>query len=105
MDINDLFKEMEETKVSREVSNVTKGKTKKLYFPPNEDDGELLVKIKEIINDKDLYYADVYDKYGKQLGINMINGLKKGQISWARFKMWLDLLEYDYDLTLTPRNK
>ena len=60
MNMNDLFKEMEETKVSREASTVTKGKTKKLYFPPNEDDGELLVKIKEIINDKDLYYADVF---------------------------------------------
>lgn len=98
------FSSMEKQQVTVNKSAVTK-KTKKLYFEEKNEDGELLVLVKKLINSRDLSYSDVYDKYGKQLGINMINGIRKGQISWDRFKLWLDLLEVDYDLVLTPRNQ
>ena len=74
-----------------------------LRFITDENDGDLLTIIKKLINTNNLSYQDVYSKYGQTLGWNMINSIRKGQISWDRFKKWMDLLNMDISLTVTDK--
>lgn len=99
----DLFAKMEKTKVVTKKSTSTR--VSELKFVINEDDNELLSLVKTLVNQSNLVYSDVYAKYGKNLGWNMINGIKNNQISWDRFIKWMDLLEQDVEIILTPKNK
>ena len=94
------FDKMEDVEIT---SAKPTAKAYDLKFDTDEDDGDLLTIIKKLINSNSLSYQDVYSKYGQTLGWNMINSIRKGQISWDRFKKWMDLLEMDINLTVTDK--
>lgn len=101
--MDDLFSKMEQTKVT--TSTKPTSRVSSLKFEIKEKDNDLLVMIKNLVNERELTYNDLYDKFGRQLGWNMIDGARKGQISWDRFKKWMDFLGMEIDLSITPKVK
>ena len=99
----DIFTKMESTKI--EVSTKSSSRVSELKFETCENDGELLSIIKSLVNERNLTYNDVYDKYGRQLGWNMINSARKGQISWDRFRKWMELLNMEVDILIKKKEK
>lgn len=101
--MDDLFDKMEKTEIKSNAKPTSR--VSSLKFEMNDEDKDLLVIIKNLVNERELTYNDLYDKFGRQLGWNMIDSARKGQISWDRFKKWMDFLDMDIDLVVTPKNK
>lgn len=96
----DLFDKMEQMDIKKNKAN---SKTKELKFEITGEENELLLLIKKIVNERDYEYNDMYEKFGRQLGWNMIDSARKGQISWERFKKWMDFLEMEIDLSVKEK--
>jgi hypothetical protein len=107
----DIFDEMEKTDIAS--SPKPSSRVSELKFTPGTlqkdgttlEDGDLLTIVKNLVNEADLTYNDLYTKFGRQLGWNMINSARNGQISWERFKKWMEILDMDIDLTIKPKDK
>lgn len=99
----DLFSKMENTVIEKNTKKTSR--VSELKFETNEDDSELLAIVKKLVNERDIIYNDLYEKFGRQLGWNMIHSARKGQISWDRFKKWMELLDMEIDLVIKPKEK
>lgn len=101
--MDDIFSKMEQTQIKSSAKPTSR--VSSLKFETNDNDKDLLVIIKNLVNERNLTYNDLYEKFGRQLGWNMIDSARKGQISWDRFKKWMDFLDMDIDLVVTPKPK
>lgn len=97
--MEDLFSKMEQTEIKSSAK--PSSRVSALKFDISDEDKDLLIIIKNLVNERDLTYNDIYDKFGRQLGWNMIDSARKGQISWERFKKWMEFLDMEIDLVVT----
>ena len=92
--MSNLFDEIEASNLSipnkKRIENSAKSKNK-IQFEESPDDSDLMSLLKNAINGADIKYQSLYDEYGRTKATNMINGMKKGQLSWDRFKEWLKI--------------
>jgi len=63
---------------------------KVLHYEILDEDSELTVFVKEMINEAKITNNHVYQALGRAEGWNMIYGLKKG-VSWERVKKWAEV--------------
>lgn len=97
----DSFLDQAESMNSLVKKEKNRSSSKHIHYEINEKkDSDLLILLKNLINQSDIYYQDVYDKYGKSVGNNMIQSIKKGQLSWTRFVKWADVAGYDVEINL-----
>lgn len=92
--IDDVLKEIESTKIDSPLKKKTHSSRSKnfIYFEELDEDSDLMSLLKTTINDAHVKYQALYDEFGRSKATNMLNGIKKGQISWDRFKDWLRVI-------------
>lgn len=78
----------------KEPANLTVAKNNSpIHFEITEQDDELTIATKNIINESGITLQDIYDKRGQRNGYNMKYSVqKKGQLGWDRVKTWCKLL-------------
>ncbi|QXN70085.1 hypothetical protein INTERNEXUS_44 [Bacillus phage vB_BspM_Internexus] len=92
-------KETEKKKPSRKGRKV---EVEVLEFEIDEEkDTELAVFVKQIVNKAQITNQDVYNALGRVEGWNLINGLRKGSVSWGRVKKWCEIIGYRVEITLS----
>ena len=108
MDDLSLFDKIEKEDNKEKTVKKNKGRkssTKPIYYDILDDDPELVRIIKEEINNAQITNQNVYDTFGRDEGWNMIYSLRKSQMSWERFKKWLEVMGKEVSLDITEVNK
>lgn len=100
--MSDIFDEMEQQEVK---VHSTKGRNSGgiIRFEYTDEDSDLMVLLKDLVNNAEITYNDVYDKFDRRLGWNMIHSIRKGQISWERFKKWTEVLDVEAEIIIKPK--
>ena len=101
-DLDKMFDEMEKQDIK---AHPTKGRSSGgiLRFEYSEDDSDLMTLLKDLVNNSSVTYNDVYEKYDRRLGWNMINSVRNGHMSWDRFKKWAVVLNVDVEILIKPK--
>jgi len=81
-----------------------KVKIKVLHYDIKDNDSDLTISCKSLINKNKITNKDVYDVYGRSDGWNLIYGSEK-TIGWDRVKKWADLLGYDVNISFTKKEE
>lgn len=97
--MDDIFAKMEKQEVK---APSTKGRSSGgiLKFEYTDDDSDLMILLKDLVNNSEITYSDVYEKFDRRLGWNMIHSVRKGQISWTRFKKWMEILNLEAEIVI-----
>lgn len=103
----DIFKEKEKTtKIKNEIKVAKKGRQVKdepLSYEIDDNDPELVRILKGLINDYHPKKSEVYAKFGRSEGYNMIYSLKRNQLSWDRFSKWLEVMNLEVRLDIIEK--
>lgn len=100
----DLLDKAEALDLDKKKNNGKRKSSKVLNYviTENDEQSDLLVLTKNMINEAEITYEDVYNVHGKDVGNNMIQSLKKSQLSWKRFCMWAEVCGLKPEILLKP---
>lgn len=107
----DLFSKIEQEKTEIQKSSTSKKKKGRkatenpLKYEEKDDDPELVRIVKDLINEDNITNQNVYDIFGRSEGWNMIYSLKKSQMSWERFKKWMEVLNLEVNIDIKERTE
>lgn len=64
-----------------------------LFYPISEEDSEIIILLKNTINESKLTMQDIYNKLGSSKGYNLHYGLmKRNEIKLSSLQAWADIM-------------
>lgn len=83
--MDDIFAKMEKQEVK---APSTKGRSSGgiLKFEYTDDDSDLMILLKDLVNNAEITYSDVYEKFDRRLGWNMIHSVRKVKHKVRRYR-------------------
>jgi len=97
MSVEEKNKLKKKEEIAKELAISNKGrqfKLKILKYEINEEDSDITVICKKLINKSKVTNRDVYDVFGRSDGWNLIYSSEKN-ITWDKAKKWGEVLGYD----------